>query len=96
MHWDNTVANMKKALEDRQEPTDQEGNGSILAMEPPENYPLWTPKSFEQTRIRVGNREVTAWADKTYYIFYGVSPIGNVGWFLYDSAEGQWVRYLFY
>ncbi|MCR4642653.1 MAG: serine/threonine protein kinase [Lachnospiraceae bacterium] len=96
MHWDNTVANMKKALEDRQEPTDQEGNGSILAMEPPENYPLWTPKSFEQTRIRVGNREVTAWADKTYYIFYGVSPIGNVGWFLYDSAEGRWVRYLFY
>ncbi len=74
--------------------------GSILAMDPPANedgsiQTPTLPAGFEETRIRVGDREVQAWEkDDTFYIFYANSPSGNVGWFLYDSAEGRWVRYI--
>ena len=74
--------------------------GSILAMDPPvgeDGAPTTPvlPAGFEETRIRVGDREVQAWEkDDTFYIFYANSPSGNVGWFLYDSAEGRWVRYI--
>ena len=74
--------------------------GSILAMDPPvgEDGNVSAPNlpaGFEETRIRVGDREVQAWEkDDTFYIFYANSPSGNVGWFLYDSAEGRWVRYI--
>ena len=73
--------------------------GSILAMDPPvgEDGSVQTPvlpAGFDETRIRVGDREVQAWEkDDTFYIFYANSPSGNVGWFLYDAAEGRWVRY---
>ena len=73
--------------------------GSILAMDPPvgEDGSVQTPAlpaGFDETRIRVGDREVQAWEkDDTFYIFYANSPSGNVGWFLYDQAEGRWVRY---
>ena len=74
--------------------------GSILAMDPPvgEDGNVSAPNlpaGFEETRIMVGDREVQAWEkDDTFYIFYANSPSGNVGWFLYDSAEGRWVRYI--
>ncbi|MBR5422023.1 MAG: hypothetical protein IK115_12835 [Lachnospiraceae bacterium] len=74
--------------------------GSILAMDPPAGEdgsaaePPYLPKGFSDTRIRVGEREVQAWTNETFYIFYATSPSGNVGWFLYDSAEGRWVRYI--
>lgn len=74
--------------------------GSILAMDPPagedgaDPKPPVLPAGFYDTRIRVGDREVQAWTNDTFYIFYANSPSGNVGWFLYDSAEGRWVRYI--
>ncbi|MCR4640728.1 MAG: SH3 domain-containing protein [Lachnospiraceae bacterium] len=74
--------------------------GSILAMDPPagedgaDPKPPVLPAGFYDTRIRVGDREVQAWTNDTFYIFYANSPSGNVGWFLYDSAEGRWVRFI--
>ena len=74
--------------------------GSILAMDPPVDeagnaqQPPVLPEGFYDTRIRVGDREVQAWTNDTFYIFYATSPSGNVGWYLYDSAEGRWVRYM--
>lgn len=73
--------------------------GSILAMDPPvgEDGSVQAPTlpaGFAETRIKVGDREVQAWEkDDTFYIFYANSPSGNVGWFLYDQAEGRWIRY---
>ncbi len=68
---------------------------SIEAEEPTEEPPR-IPEGFSEKRIRVGERECKAWTDDIYYLLYAKTPSGYIGWFLYDSGEGRWVRYLFY
>ncbi|MCR5251724.1 MAG: hypothetical protein K6E50_14090 [Lachnospiraceae bacterium] len=82
-------------------PTDTSVLGTILAMDPPvgedgnEATPPSMPAGFSETEIIVGERQVKAWQkDDVFYLFYATSPSGNVGWFLYDSGEGRWVRYM--
>lgn len=73
-------------------------SGSISPMEPqngedgnPQAPQL--PDGFHDVKIRINGREVSAWTNDVFYIFYASSPEGNTGWYLYDSAEGRWIRY---
>ena len=73
-------------------------SGSISPMDPqlgedgnPQTPQL--PDGFHDVKIRINGREVSAWTNDTYYIFYASSPEGNTGWYLYDSQEGRWIRY---
>ncbi len=93
MNWD-----FCKERADNMEKTETDSDSvmvSIQAMDPPEDPP-GIPEGFTETQIRVGSAEVKAWTDDPYYLFYAKSPSGYTGWFLYDSGEGRWVRYLFY
>ena len=73
-------------------------SGSISPMDPPageDGNPQapQLPEGFKDVKIRINQREVSAWTNDTFYIFYASSPEGNTGWYLYDSAEGRWIRY---
>lgn len=72
--------------------------GSIAPMEPPldsSGNPMKPvlPDGFKDVKIRINGTEVTAWTNNTFYIFFATSPEGNTGWYLYDTAEGRWIRY---
>ena len=74
---------------------------SLLGIEPPKDSsgqyqkPEFIPVGFKETEIKIGGDIIPAWNKDDFYIFYAKSPSGRVGWFLYDSYEGRWVRYLF-
>lgn len=68
---------------------------SILVMDPPDDADMFfEDEGFIETRIRVGDREVSAWSfNDNIYMIYASTPVGNVGWFVYDIVTCQWVRY---
>ncbi len=73
-------------------------SGSISPMDPQlgeDGNPMTPelPEGFNPVTIRINGREVRAWTNDVYYIFYASSPEGNTGWYLYDSQEGRWIRY---
>ena len=78
--------------------TTQVVSGSIVPMDPPagedgaSEKPV-LPEGFSEVKIRINGREVSAWTNETFFIFYASSPEGNTGWYLYDGTEGRWIRY---
>ncbi len=56
--------------------------------------PSFFPEGFYLTTIKIGSDYSEVWTDGYYYIIYAQSPTGRKGWFLFDSNEGRWIRYM--
>lgn len=79
---------------------EDEESESIIPLDPPanENEELMLPylsEEFHNVKIRINGYEVSAFTDDIFYVFYAKSPEGNYGWYIYDSLEGRWLRFVF-
>ena len=51
------------------------------------------PSTFRAVYIKTNGKELPAWTDDSYYIFYAEIPSGEETWILYEGDSGAYIRY---
>ena len=51
------------------------------------------PSTFRAVYIKIGGKEVPAWTDDSYYIFYAEIPSGEETWILYEGDSYAYIKY---
>lgn len=87
---DTEMSNQEESNQEEQETT-QGSVGAVTILTTEETPAL--PSGFQEVSVTLNNENVRAWKNGDFYIFYGQSADGSVGFFMYDSVEKTYQRY---
>lgn len=76
-----------------QEPEPQDENANIILMNVEEE--VYVLPEFTPIILKWEDQDINAYKNGAFYIFYAQKQNGDTGWFMYDSENGVYQRYVY-
>ncbi len=85
------TVNASRNSAENDESSDEE-SAAFIPLESDEE-PDVIPNGFRMVYVKMNGKEVPAWTDNEFYIFYAQVSSGEEVWVIYDVYEGTYIRY---